>query len=104
MSDQLKFKLWEWSEWAIKLIIVGMFGIVWQNNADMQKLKAQIEAQATTQQAINAEVKSELTAIKAGYMTRMEVLENLKRIELYMQTQVQQSEIARLKAQKKETL
>lgn len=104
MSDQFKFKLWEWTEWATKLIIVGVFGLVWQNSADMQKLKAQIEAQATAQASINSDVKAKLISIESGYMTRMEVLENLKRIELYMQTQVQQSELARLRANKEKPL
>lgn len=104
MSDQTKFKLLEYAEWATKLILIGVFGLVWQNNTDMQTLKAQIASQHSAQQTVNSEVKSELVAIKQGYMTRMEVLENMKRIELYMQTQVQQSEIDRLKAGKKEQM
>lgn len=102
MSDQTKYKLLEWSEWAAKLMLAAVLGLVWRNNEDMQSLKSQIASQQSAQQAVNTEVKSELTSIKQGYMTRMEVLENMKRIELYMQTQVQQSEIARLKSQKKE--
>jgi hypothetical protein len=104
MSDQLKFKFWEWSEWAIKLIIVGVFGIVWQNNADMQQLKTRLEAQNVEQDQINAEFRSRIVAIESGYMTRMEVLENLKRIELYMQNQVQQTEINRLKEKRRAPL
>jgi replication initiation and membrane attachment protein DnaB len=81
MSDQFKFKLYEWAEWATKLMIVGMFGFVWQNNNDMQRIKTQLETQATAQSNINASVKAELIAIREGYMTRMEVLETVKRVE-----------------------
>jgi hypothetical protein len=81
MSDNTKYKLLEWVEWATKLLLIGVFTLVWQNNSDMQKLKAQIETQTSAQSSINQKFDSELTSIKAGYMTRMEVLETMKRLE-----------------------
>lgn len=93
MSDQLKFKLWEWSEWVIKAVIMAICGLVWQMNIDITRSLQEQKAQG----AQISELKAEVASIKHGYMTRMEVLENLKRIELYMQTQVQQNEIQRLK-------
>ena len=100
MSDQTKFQLLIWVEWATKLIIVSVLALVWQNNNDMQALKAQIASQNSAQQSVNSDVKAELSAIKQGYMTRMEVLENMKRIELFMENQVQQSELNRLRGKK----
>lgn len=81
MSDQTRYKLLEWSEWAAKLMLVAVLGLVWRNNEDMQTLKGQIASQQSAQQSINTEVKAELSAIKQGYMTRMEVLETVKRVE-----------------------
>jgi hypothetical protein len=81
VSDQTKFKLLEWAEWATKLILVGVFALVWQNSADMHAIKTQMASERGAQQAFNTDIKAKITAIESSYMTRMEVLETVKRVE-----------------------
>lgn len=96
MSDQLKFKIYEWAEWLTKAVLVAICGLLWQMNLDITRSLHEIKNHGKE----ITELKAEVASIKQGYMSRTEVLEHLKRIELYMQTQVQQTEIARLKAEK----
>ena len=77
-------------------MIIAVFTLVWRNNEDMQNLKAQIAAQTSAQSIVNADTRSEIAAIKAGFMSRVEVLENLKRIEQNQQIQIQQFKIESL--------
>lgn len=89
MSDQLKFRIWEFAEWITKLAIVAIFGLLWQQNANFAVMSSTMNEHE--KQLI--ELKSELSAVKSGYMSRVEVLEALKRVEQNQQIMLLQFQL-----------
>jgi hypothetical protein len=89
MSDQLKFKLYEWAEWITKAVLAAICGLLWQMNLDISR-SLQILQNHGTQ---ITELKGEVAAIKQGYMTRIEVLETIKRVEMNQEKLLLQYEL-----------
>lgn len=89
MSDQLKFRIWEFAEWITKLAIVAIFGLLWQQNANF----AVMASTMNEHEKQIAELKGEMAAVKAGYMSRVEVLEALKRVEQNQQIMLLQFQL-----------
>lgn len=89
MSDQFKFKLWEWAEWGSKLLITAIAALLWQIYVDVQKTNEKL-----------TETDRRMTIIEArqeSFLTKQEALEMMKRTELLIQTLVKDEEIKRLK-------
>lgn len=78
VSAQLKAKLGEWAEWAAKLILMAICGLLWQMNLDLQR-SLQIQQQQDRRITV---LETSLEAVKQGYMTRAEILETVKRVEM----------------------
>ena len=93
MSDAFKFKVWEWAEWITKAILVAICGLLWQMNLDVSRSLQQLNNQSNQ----ISELKSEVSAIKQGYMSRIEVLETIKRVEMNQEKMILQYEVAALK-------
>lgn len=93
MSDTFKFKIWEWAEWITKAILVAICGLLWQMNLDVSRSLQQLNNQSNQ----ISELKSEVSAIKQGYMSRIEVLETIKRVEMNQEKMILQYEVAALK-------
>jgi len=93
MSDTFKFKVWEWAEWITKAILVAICGLLWQMNLDVSRSLQQLNNQSNQ----ISELKSEVSAIKQGYMSRIEVLETIKRVEMNQEKMILQYEVAALK-------
>ncbi len=89
MSDQRKFKLYEWAEWITKAVLAAICGLLWQMNLDISR-SLQILQNHGTQ---ITELKGEVAAIKQGYMTRIEVLETIKRVEMNQEKLLLQYEL-----------
>ena len=96
MSDQFKFKLWEWAEWITKAVLMAICGLLWQMNLDVSRSLQQINNHGNQ----ISELKSEVAAIKQGYMSRIEVLETIKRVEQNQEKMILQYELAALKRSK----
>lgn len=93
MSDAFKFKVWEWAEWITKAILVAICGLLWQMNLDVSRSLQQLNNQSNQ----ISELKSDVSAIKQGYMSRIEVLETIKRVEMNQEKMILQYEVAALK-------
>ena len=89
MSDQIKFRILEFAEWITKLAIVAIFGLLWQQNANF----AVMASTMNEHEKQIAELKGEMAAVKAGYMSRVEVLEALKRVEQNQQIMLLQFQL-----------
>lgn len=97
MSDQFKFKLYEYAEWLAKLALVAICGLLWQLNLDVSR---SLQVQNTHEKEI-AWLKAELAAIKQGYMSRIEVLETIKRVEMNQEKILLQYELKALQSAKR---
>lgn len=73
-------------------MVMAVTGVLWVNYNSTQQLVSKVDQLQRDQDS----QKAEIIAIKAGYMTRMEVLETIKRVE-------QQNEIMLLRAGVKAT-
>jgi hypothetical protein len=77
MSAQFKLKLYEWAEWAAKLVLIAIGGLLWQMNLDLQR-SLQIQQQ---QDRRITSLETNLETVKQSYVTRAEILETVKRVE-----------------------
>jgi hypothetical protein len=92
MSDQFKFKLWEWAEWGSKLILTAIAALLWQTYLDVQKINlAQVE---------NERRISMLEAKQESLLSKQEAMELMKRTELLIQSLVKEEEIKRLREER----
>ena len=66
------------------LLATAVCGVLWANYNAVQMLASKQELQSRDIEQLS----SEMIAIKAGYMTRMEVLETVKRIEQQLEIQM----------------
>lgn len=89
MSDQLKFRIWEWAEWGSKLLITAIAALLWQIYNDVQKVKMQ-------QDAYEHRI-SVLEAKQENSMSRQEVMEMMKRVEQQLQIIVLQGQLEKRK-------
>lgn len=78
MNDQFKFKVHEWIEWIAKAALVAILGLLWQLNIDVQK---NLAAQSDHEKRLVA-LESTTESIKQAYVTRAEILETIKRVEM----------------------
>lgn len=78
MSAAFKLKIYEWAEWLAKLVLVAICGLLWQMNLDLQR---SLQIQQLQDKRITS-LESSLEAVKQGYMTRAEILETVKRVEM----------------------
>lgn len=89
MSDQFKFKLYEYAEWLAKLALVAICGLLWQLNLDVSR---SLQVQNTHEKEI-AQIKADMKQM----MTRTEVMETMKRVEQQLQIIMLQTELDRKK-------
>lgn len=66
------------------LLASAVCAVLWANYNAVQMLASKQELQSRDIE----QLRSEMVAIKAGYMTRMEVLETVKRIEQQLEIQM----------------
>lgn len=78
MSAAFKLKIYEWAEWLAKLVLVAICGLLWQMNLDLQR---SLQIQQLQDKRITS-LEASLEAVKQGYMTRAEILETVKRVEM----------------------
>ena len=81
MSDQFKFRLYEWAEWATKALLIGMSTLLWNLNGDLTKA---LQTQAGQREEI-AQIRSDLKSLEAKAMMRSEAMELMKRVEQQLQ-------------------
>jgi hypothetical protein len=89
MSDQFKFRLYEWAEWATKALLIGMSTLLWNLNSDLTK---SMQAQASQDREI-MQVKADLKALRSEAMMRSEAMELMKRVEQQLQIIVLQGQL-----------
>lgn len=77
MSAAFKLKVYEWAEWLAKLLLVGMCGLLWQMNLDLQR---SLQIQQLQDKRITS-LENSLETMKQSYVTRAEILETVKRVE-----------------------
>lgn len=78
MTPSSKLKLYEWAEWIAKAVLVAICGLLWQMNLDLQR---SLQTQVTHNQRITA-LETSLETVKQAYVTRAEILETIKRVEM----------------------
>lgn len=78
MSAAFKLKIYEWAEWLAKLVLVAICGLLWQMNLDLQR-SLQIQQQ---QDRRITSLETNLETVKQSYVTRAEILETVKRVEM----------------------
>ena len=88
VTDTTRFKLYEWGEWASRLILVGVAAINWQMYNDVQAFKAKRSDDERRLSAVETRVEQALT--------RAEAMEMMKRLELLMLNMTKEAEIRRL--------
>lgn len=96
MSDQFKFKVYTWVEWAMKLILVAAFTLIWQIYQDLQRQSMQLSNQALIQAGQAARIdklEAQLESVRREYVTRLEMLELVKRVEQQLQIITLQSKL-----------
>lgn len=89
MSDQLKFRIWEWAEWGSKLLITAIAALLWQTYNDVQKVKMQQDSYERRISVIEAKLEQS--------MTRHEAMEMMKRVEQQLQIIVLQGQLEKRK-------
>ena len=89
MSDQLKFRIWEWAEWGSKLLITAIAALLWQTYNDVQKVKMQQDSYERRISVIEAKLEQS--------MTRQEAMEMMKRVEQQLQIIVLQGQLEKRK-------
>lgn len=89
MSDQFKFRLYEWAEWATKALLIGMSTLLWNLNGDLTKA---LQTQANQREEM-AQLRNDLKALEAKAMMRSEAMELMKRVEQQLQIIVLQSQL-----------
>jgi hypothetical protein len=89
MSDQLKFRLWEYAEWGSKLLITAIAALLWQTYNDVQKVKMQQDSYERRISVIEAKLEQS--------MTRQEAMEMMKRVEQQLQIIVLQNQLEKRK-------
>jgi len=85
MSDQLKFRIWEWAEWGSKLLITAIAALLWQTYNDVQKVKMQQDSNERRIAVIEQKLEQS--------MTRQEAMEMMKRVEQQLQIIVLQGQL-----------
>ena len=89
MSDQLKFRIWEWAEWGSKLLITAIAALLWQTYNDVQKVKMQQDSNERRIAVIEQKLENS--------MTRQEAMEMMKRVEQQLQIIVLQGQLEKRK-------
>lgn len=89
MSDQLKFRIWEWAEWGSKLLITAIAALLWQTYNDVQKFKMQQDSNERRIAVIESKLENS--------MTRQEAMEMMKRVEQQLQIIVLQGQLEKRK-------
>ena len=89
MSDQIKFRIWEWAEWGSKLLITAIAALLWQTYNDVQKVKMQQDSYERRISVIEAKLEQS--------MTRQEAMEMMKRVEQQLQIIVLQGQLEKRK-------
>ena len=89
MSDQLKFRLWEYAEWGSKLLITAIAALLWQTYNDVQKVKMQQDSNERRIAVIESKLENS--------MTRQEAMEMMKRVEQQLQIIVLQGQLEKRK-------
>jgi hypothetical protein len=89
MSDQLKFRIWEWAEWGSKLLITAIAALLWQTYNDVQKVKMQQDSNERRIAVIESKLENS--------MTRQEAMEMMKRVEQQLQIIVLQGQLEKRK-------
>jgi len=89
MSDQLKFRIWEWAEWGSKLLITAIAALLWQTYNDVQKVKMQQDSNERRIAVIEQKLEQS--------MTRQEAMEMMKRVEQQLQIIVLQGQLEKRK-------
>jgi hypothetical protein len=89
MSDQLKYKLYEWAEWVTKAVLVAICGLLWQMNLDITRSLHELKNHGKE----ISELKAEMSAVKQGYVSRNEAMEMMKRVEQQLEIIVLQNKI-----------
>jgi citrate synthase len=89
MSDQLKYKLYEWAEWVTKAVLVAICGLLWQMNLDITRSLHELKNHGRE----IAELKAELSSVKQGYVSRNEAMDMMKRVEQQLEILVLQSKL-----------
>jgi len=87
MSDEFKFKIYEWAEWLAKIALVAICGLLWQLNLDVQR---SLQIQNSHEREI-AQIKADMRAM----MSRDEALEMMKRVEQQLEIIVLQRQLER---------
>lgn len=78
MTPSSKMKLYEWAEWIAKLVLVTICGLLWQMNIDLQR---SLQTQVNQDKRITS-LETSVETIKQAYVTRAEILETIKRVEM----------------------
>ena len=89
MSDQFKYKLYEWAEWVTKAVLVAICGLLWQMNLDITSSLHEIKNHGKE----ISELKAEIAAVKQGYVSRNEAMDMMKRVEQQLEILVLQSKL-----------
>ena len=89
MSDQLKFRIWEWAEWGSKLLITAIAALLWQTYNDVQKVKMQQDSNERRIAVIEQKLEQS--------MTRQEAMEMMKRVEQQLQIIMLQGQLEKRK-------
>lgn len=92
MTDTTRFKLYEWGEWASRLLVFATAGLMWQTYVDVQTIKTKQDANERRIGALEARI--ELVRVEA--LQKSEAMEMMKRLELLMANIVKDEEIKRL--------
>lgn len=96
MSDQFKFTLYAWVDWAMKAVLLAGVALIWQIYNSVQDMRASQSNQAIVQQqqAVQiAEVRNTMEGFRRDYVTRIEMLETTKRVEQQLTIMTLQSQV-----------
>jgi hypothetical protein len=87
MSDQFKFTLYAWVDWAMKAVLLGGVALIWQIYNDLQHMTMMQSNQAImqVQQAQRIEkLEAKADSMQREYVSRVEALEMMKRVEMQL--------------------
>jgi len=87
MSDQFKFTLYAWVDWAMKAVLLGGVALIWQIYNDLQHMTMMQSNQALmqVQQAARIEkLEARADSMQREYVSRVEALEMMKRVEMQL--------------------
>lgn len=92
VTDTARFKLYEWGEWASRLILLATAGLMWQTYVDVQTIKAKHDANQQRLTILEARIEQ----VRSEALMKAEAMEMMKRLELLMGNIVKDEEIKRL--------